>query len=195
MKTKMNKIILFAIISFLCGNTFAQNEAKNVIRIGAGVNFSDHVSGEKYSMGTALEAEYQRTLSKYVGITANLSTIALHYGKNHDLSDITFAIGTMVTPLPDKFRWVKVGVGLGYCHFVDSYGEERGVQTSDNIYYSFDNYYRNSNSNIGLQFVGRLYFIDNKKYELFASYRLKTYFDSGIEMSNALLCLGFGIKF
>jgi hypothetical protein len=195
MKLKMNKIILFVVVAFLYNNAFAQNEAKNIIRVGAGANFSDHVSGEKYSAGTALEAEYQRTLSKYVGVTANLSTASLHYGKKYDSSDISGTIGVMVTPLPDKFRWIKLGMGLCLYHYINSFGEEKTIQISDYLERTYDLYYRDSYYRTGLHFVGRLYFIDNSKYELFASYRLKTSFNSGIEMNNALLCLGFGVKF
>jgi hypothetical protein len=184
---RRNKIILVIIFTFLCGNVFAQSETKNIIRVGAGVNFSDHVSGEKYSMGTALEAEYQRTVSKHIGITFNISTKSLHYGENYDISDISFALGAMVTPLPDNFKWIKVGAGLALRHYINSWG----TLMRDDIAY----YFRNSNYNIGFNFVGRLYVIDNSKYELFASYRLKTRFNSGLEMNNALLCLCFGVKF
>jgi hypothetical protein len=94
MKHIVNRPFLIIFCILLHNNAIiSQTETKNVVRIGAGANFSDHVSGEKYSTGTAMEAEYQYTLSKYIGITANLSTIKLSYGENYDLSDISFAIG------------------------------------------------------------------------------------------------------
>ncbi|MDR2125377.1 MAG: hypothetical protein LBP63_00930 [Prevotellaceae bacterium] len=193
MKLIIKKIALVIAAVFLFNNAFAQSEAKNVIRVGAGANFSDHVSGEKYSAGTALETEYQRTLSKYIGLTFNLSTKSLHYGKYHDVSDISYALGAMVTPFPDNFRWIKVGAGLASRHYVNSWATEVPIGDSDYRYNVI--YYRNSGDVIGIDFVGRLYVIDNSKYELFASYRLKTSFNSGLQMNNALLCLCFGVKF
>ena len=190
-----NRIILGILFIFLFNNLFAQNEAKNIVRVGIGANFSDHVSGEKYSAGTALEAEYQRTLSKYIGIAANISTTMLHYGENHDVSDISGAIGTMVTPLPDKFKWIKIGVGFGLRYFVNPYAVTTEYQVEEYLMYYHNRYVRESGYKIGLNFVGRLYAIDNSKYELFASYRLKTSFNHGIEMNNGILSLCFGIKF
>jgi hypothetical protein len=190
-----NRIILGFLFVFLCSNVYAQHEAKNIVRVGVGANFSDHVSGEKYSAGPAFEAEYQRTLSKYFGITANISSTMLHYGKNHDNSDITGAIGTMVTPLPDKFRWVKIGIGFGLRYIVNPYAVMEGYYTEEHMRYYRDLYVRNSGYRPGFHFVGRLYAIDNSKYELFASYRLKTSFNHGIEMNNGILSLCFGVKF
>jgi hypothetical protein len=115
MKTKMNKIIVFVIISFLCGNTFAQNEAKNVIRVGAGVNVV-HNSNGKYQIGPALIGEYQRTLSKYVGLTADIAIEMINYRKHHDSSEIFGAVGTMFTPFPNKFKWIKLGVDLSFMY-------------------------------------------------------------------------------
>jgi hypothetical protein len=194
MKTKMNKIIVFVIISFLCGNKLAQNEAKNVIRIGAGVNICDQLNGDKYMIGPVLGTEYQRILSKYIGITVNLSISVNHYGKNYDFTKVFGSVGSLITPFPDKFRWIKMGIGLSLQHGEDYWGIERNLQVSD-IYYDFDQYFRYSGYRFGIHFPIRVYFIDNSKYELFVSYKIKTVFRSGLKMDNIPLCLGFGVKF
>ena len=190
-----NRIILGFLIVFLCNNTQAQSEAKNIIRAGVGANFSDHVSGEKYSAGPAFEAEYQRTLSKYIGVTANLSAAMLHYGENHDGNDMTGAIGAMITPLPDKFKWIKIGMGFGLRYLVNTYADEVEYYPQENLIHYHNHYVRYGSYIFGLHFAGRLYAIDNSKYELFASYRLKTSFNHGIETNNGILSLCFGIKF
>jgi hypothetical protein len=190
-----SKIIIIIVLVFLWNNAQSQNDAKNIIRVGVGANFSDHVSGEKYSAGPALEAEYQRTLSKYIGVTVNISAKMLHYGENHDGDDITGAIGTMITPLPDKFRWIKIGVGFGLRYMVNPYAVMEGYYDEDHMRCYPYIYVRESKYVPGFHFVGRLYAIDNAKYELFASYRLKTSFNHGIEMNNGILSLCFGVKF
>ena len=101
----------------------------------------------------------------------------------------------MVTPLPDKFKWIKIGIGFGLRYYVNLYAVMEVYYNEENIRCYRYLYILNSDYSTGFHFVGRLYAIDSSKYELFASYRLKTSFDSGIEMDNALLSLCFGVKF
>ncbi|MDR2292000.1 MAG: hypothetical protein LBE11_00820 [Prevotellaceae bacterium] len=59
MKQIMNKIIVVFVAVFLCNNIFAQSEAKNTVRAGAGVIIRDNADGSKYRMEPAMGVEYQ----------------------------------------------------------------------------------------------------------------------------------------
>jgi hypothetical protein len=191
----MNKIILSLFVVCLCTNVSAQNKTKNTLRIGTGIIIQDDVTGDKYRTGPAIEAEYQYSTSKYIGFTAGAGMMNIHYGTDNDYYETFATFGVMITPLPDKFRWIRVGAGLSIKYFTYSYGYWQEHYLPDGYSNMYKMHYRSSRSIGGLDFVGRLYFLDSAKYELFASYRLKTSLDHGLEMNNALLCLCFGIKF
>jgi hypothetical protein len=197
MKITMTKIILIIAFVYSYSNVFSQSDAKNVIRIGAGVNFSNHLDNDdKYIVGgIALETEYQRSLSKYIGINVNFAITKTHYGKHYDYIKMFGSVGTIFTPFPDKFRWIKIGIGLSLQKEEDYWGIEREMQISDHLFYGYDQYFRYSGYRWGVHFPVRFYIIDNSKYELFVSSKIKTRFISGLEFDNVLLCLGFGVKF
>ncbi|MDR0754708.1 MAG: hypothetical protein LBF04_04890 [Prevotellaceae bacterium] len=195
MKLIMNKIILFSAFCFLCSIVSAQNKTNNTIRVGTGVIIRDNADASKYRTGPAIEAEYQYSSSKYIGFTAGAGMMNIHYGTNNDYYETFATFGVMVTPVPDKFRWIRIGVGLSIKYFTDSSGYWQEYYLPDGLSNMYKIHYRFSRSIGGLDFVGRLYFLDTQKYELFASYRLKTSLDHGLEMDNALLCLCFGVKF
>ncbi|MDR2650830.1 MAG: hypothetical protein LBC68_00740 [Prevotellaceae bacterium] len=195
MKTRMNRLVLLFAFSFLFTNAFSQSGAKNAIRIGTGIMICNDVTGDRYRTGPAIEAEYQYSTSKYIGFTAGAGMMNIHYGKDNDYYETFATFGAIVTPVPDKFRWIKFGVGFSMKYYTDSYGYWQEYYLSDGYTNMYKIHYRYSRSIGGLDFVGRLYFIDSPKYELFASYRLKTSFDHGFSRDNALLCLCFGVKF
>ena len=194
-----NRIILGVLFIFLCNNVLAQNATKNTMRTGAGIMIREGANGEKYKTGAAIEAEYQYSTSKYIGFTASLGMMNIHYGQDNVFQETFATFGAIVTPLPDKFRWLKIGAGLSLQHVTDAFGFWTYYIDDSNpnnvVRIDYYGYYRYSRSRGGIDFVGRLYFIDTPKYELFTSYRLKTNFDSGLEMDNALLSLCFGVKF
>lgn len=183
--------LLFVILLVASGTLSAQN--RNSIRVGAGINVREGRPDENtLKIGPSLFVEYGREINPYFSIALDLHTDMCKYGKYSNLHALGVSLRGILTPLPKKFRWVKIGVGATYERRRDIYGSDRtddDANASKKYMQFVSNYW-------GIDFPIRVYAIDNKLFELYAFYNLKTMFAEGKYFWNySNGGVAFGVKF
>ncbi|WP_300905947.1 hypothetical protein [uncultured Bacteroides sp.] len=155
---------------------------KNVLRFGAGTT-SEVDYNHKTQWGPLLSVEYQYDFSKYAGIQTRLSFASVNCNPNQVDTYLGGAAGLLVTPLPDKFRYIKIGANFLY-HY-------------HRYAYEYDGKFMlQNNSDVGFGFPIRAYLIDNHKHELSVGYDFITEFQQGEFFCLAHhLAVYFGLKF
>lgn len=163
----------------LAGTLHAQN---HTLRIGTGMAMETDYDGNS-RFGPLLSAEYQWGFSRYVALQSRLSFASVRIDPVRMNTMVSGAVGVLVTPLPKKFRYVKVGANVQYVFHRYTY------QKNDRFVYE-------KCGNIGFGFPIRAFFIDNAKYELSAGYDLQTEFQKGSFLYvTDYAALYFGVKF
>jgi hypothetical protein len=177
----MKKILAICLVLIAILPASAEN--KNVLRIGAGTTWV--VDPDNKSVyGPLVSIEYQYNFSKYVGLYASASMARVNMPKfsNSD-AYVVGAVGVMVTPLPNSFRFIKIGANFLYNNHLYSEGFDK----------PYDSYHE---SHVGFGFPIRAYLIDNLRFELSGGFEFITEFrKSGYVCLAYHMCLQFGVKF
>lgn len=172
----MKTFLFFSFFFFLVFpiNLTAQN--KNAVRIGVGVNIRNSWPSEKnLVVGPSLFVEYGREINSYISLGANIHCDMNKYGEFNNLNAFGVSLRTIVTLLPKKFRWIKIGIGATYENRRDIYGENIICGNEKEIVA-----YNQATIHLwGFDFPIRAYLIDNKRFEFYAFYELKTMFMKG----------------
>ncbi len=109
---KATRLFFFLLPLFFSCSLSAQN--KNTIRVGAGVNVRSSVDNDRLRVGPSLLVEYGRSVNSYFAVAVEIHTDMCKNGTASDLYGAGVSLRGMATPFPQKFRWVKVGVGTTY---------------------------------------------------------------------------------
>ncbi|WP_195289552.1 hypothetical protein [Alistipes finegoldii] len=183
--------LVFSFLLVASGTLSAQNQ--NVIRVGVGMNVRDGLSdGSNLKIGPSLFVEYGREINHFFSIALNIHTDMSKYDDYANLHSLGISVRSLFTPFPKIFRWVKVGVGATYERRRDIYGTELSV---DDAIVGMK-YHQISSNYWGIDFPIRAYAIDNKRFELYAFYNLKTMFAEGKYFWNySNGGIAFGVKF
>ena len=187
---KATRLFFFLLSLFFSCSLSAQN--KNTIRVGAGVNVRSSVDNDRLSAGPSLLVEYGRSVNSYFAVAVEIHTDMCKNGTASDLYGTGVSLRGMATPFPQKFRWVKVGVGATYdrCKYL------YGVHFKDKEGQSVLKHMQHSAGYWGIDFPIRAYFIDSRQFEFYAFYNIKTMFAGGrYHWNYSHGGLAFGVRF
>jgi hypothetical protein len=187
----MKKLMIFALIILSASSAFGQG--RHSIKVGVGANLMwdidsgynlDKNRGTIYSPGPTLHIDYGYKLNNYLELGVNAFSLTNHYGENADAMRLGALANAVFTPLPKTFRYIRIGIGIGWMNF-------QRIETAPNT--------RSERRNV---FAGdyyiRAYAIDNSRFELYGSYGLTHQYNpqaNKLFWSHSNISLHFGVKF
>ncbi len=180
----MKRVLLLLLFAGVCLPGSAQK--KNSLRAGAGINIINGAyEGYKNYVGPTVFLEYNRDLTKWIGVTAGVFTATNSFAESNELTEWNISVKAIFTPFHKRFRYFKLGTGTNWGN--------RTYFTKPNEDYPFEKTVWND---WGLNFTLRLYAIDNDRFELFGSYdQIWRGHDQDWCLSMGLVGIFFGVKF